>query len=444
MRRANARSIDSKGVTSADARARRGSPDTPWPGCHGSGGTYQEATIPLERQPRTQLDLTAGSGRLGDRAKLRRVHEAVGRAQVRVIEAVEELAAELKLHSFSNAKVADHCQVQRLSSRSIDRISAYIAKCKGGWSHEGGGVEPASCGLCAGTKLILAGGAGTNWVLTKHRSGIRRVAKNGDCKRKTGLHLIDRGNVPISRDGICDCGTPPARKVVDRAEREAVAHIAGRPLLRREVIIVLWDRRLKHWRAEVGRITQVFRPRVIRQYAEPFRIAAAHIDVARVIPALGSVLKEVDGAYRKSGADYRHVGRQHSIRHKADGFEWAAWTNRTWAGGRVVDQVSSLQMNAMGAQVSQLKGSALAKTLLHRCAPLFDVLRGGVRIQCSKADRGLPQHRFAEVETVGDDAGGRHKIVALLRLGKNVRHIVALVAPRVHVNWRVEDAECAM
>src|SRR5262245_25203942 len=105
-------------------------------------GPYREATDFLERQPRAQLDLPPRSGGLRDRAELRSVHKSIRCAQVRVVEAVEEFAAELEPHSFGNAKVANHREVKSLGSRPVDRVSTHIPKREGGRRHKRGGVEP--------------------------------------------------------------------------------------------------------------------------------------------------------------------------------------------------------------------------------------------------------------------------------------------------------------
>src|SRR5579884_4086624 len=57
-----------------------------------------------------------------------------------------------------------------------------------------------------------------------------------------------------------------------------------------------------------------------------------------------------------------------------------------------------------------------------------------------KCDRYFPQYRLRKIETLD----GRRKVVTLRRLRKNIRHIVALVAPGVHVHRRVEDAVCCV
>src|SRR5262249_52101742 len=59
-----------------------------------------------------------------------------------------------------------------------------------------------------------------------------------------------------------------------------------------------------------------------------------------------------------------------------------------------------------------------------------------MRIESREADRGSAERGRREIKTVK----GRDEIVALLRLWKNEWHIMALVAPSVHVHWRVENA----
>src|SRR5262249_26255176 len=79
-------------------------------------------TSRLERDPHTDLDLAARRRGLGDRPELRRVHEAAGRAQVRVIERVEEFGPELEFRLLGQAELAGQRQVERLHSGAVDRI----------------------------------------------------------------------------------------------------------------------------------------------------------------------------------------------------------------------------------------------------------------------------------------------------------------------------------
>ena len=54
------------------------------------------ANCESKRNPPAQLDLTPGVHGHGDGAELRRVHKPIGRAQVSVVEPVEEFSAELR------------------------------------------------------------------------------------------------------------------------------------------------------------------------------------------------------------------------------------------------------------------------------------------------------------------------------------------------------------
>ena len=60
----------------------------------------------LERKPRAQLYLASRSRSLCNRSKLGRIHEAVRRAQVRVVECIEELPAELDFGPLGDGEVA--------------------------------------------------------------------------------------------------------------------------------------------------------------------------------------------------------------------------------------------------------------------------------------------------------------------------------------------------
>src|SRR6266568_1612805 len=82
----------------------------------------------LERKSRTQLNLSARSRRLCDRSELRCIHKTIRSSQVRVVQSVEELAAELEHRSLGQVEVADQRQVERLQSRTIHRVPSHIAK----------------------------------------------------------------------------------------------------------------------------------------------------------------------------------------------------------------------------------------------------------------------------------------------------------------------------
>src|SRR5207253_5482592 len=82
-----------------------------------------------------------------------------------------------------------------------------------------------------------------------------------------------------------------------------------------------------------------------------------------------------------------------------------------------------------------------AQALLYGTAPLLDVLWRRVELESSKADCRRAQNRRREIEMTGHNAGCRSEVVALLRLWKDIRNIVTLITPRIHVDGCEENAE---
>ena len=125
--------------------------------------------------------------------------------------------------------------------------------------------------------------------------------------------------------------------------------------------------------------------------------------------------------------------------------EGTARPKRPGPGKRVVDEMSALEMESASAEVTDVERCVFAEALLHGCIPLLDVLRGRMRVEGGKADGGCGQragaeHWRAEVQSGGEQRSRRREVIGLLRLREYVRHIVALVAPRVLVNRR--DRRC--
>src|SRR5258708_23572 len=98
-------------------------------------------------------------------------------------------------------------------------------------------------------------------------------------------------------------------------------------------------------------------------------------------------------------------------------------------------------MNSVRSEIAEFQRSLGAKTLFYGTAPLLDVLWRRVELKSSKADCGRPQNRWREIEMTGNDAGGRSKVVTLLGLRKNIRNIMTLVTPRIHVHGCEENAK---
>src|SRR5450755_2779174 len=85
--------------------------------------------------------------------------------------------------------------------------------------------------------------------------------------------------MPVFADSTYQAGASPSRNIVDRTEGKSTPHIAGGPLLCRQIIIVLRNRRLEHRRAEIRCVAEIFRPRVIRQQGETARVTPPDVNV---------------------------------------------------------------------------------------------------------------------------------------------------------------------
>src|SRR6185503_9052066 len=95
----------------------------------------------------------------------------------------------------------------------------------------------------------------------------------------------------------------------------------------------------------------------------------------------------------------------------------------------------------MRAEIAELKRCLCTETLLNRSAPLLDILWRRIGLEGSEANRRRSQHSRTEVEVTRDDSRCGHEIIALLRFRKHERHVVTLVAPRVHINRCEKDSE---
>src|ERR1035437_6218520 len=103
---------------------------------------------------------------------------------------------------------------------------------------------------------------------------------------------------------------------------------------------------------------------------------------------------------------------------------------------RVIDEVGALQVESACAEVADFKRGLTAQLLLERGAPLLNVLRRRVQLQRGETHHRGAQYRRGKVQR--RDAGNIR--VALRGQRENIRHVVALVAPCIHVNRRIEDA----
>src|SRR5262245_59952390 len=88
-----------------------------------------------------ELD-SASIARAEDASELRCVRKAVGKIEIRVVENVEELGAELQSALFGEAKVLEEAEVEVHRSRTKQEATACVAERELRRDVEGGCVEP--------------------------------------------------------------------------------------------------------------------------------------------------------------------------------------------------------------------------------------------------------------------------------------------------------------
>src|SRR6266566_5943210 len=98
-------------------------------------------------------------------------------------------------------------------------------------------------------------------------------------------------------------------------------------------------------------------------------------------------------------------------------------------------------MYSVRSEITEFQCCLGPQTLLYRTAPLLNVLWWRVDFEGGKTDCGLAQDRRCEIEMTGNDAGCRSEVIALLCLRKDVRNIMTLVTPRIHIYGCKENAK---
>src|SRR5437868_13218221 len=227
-----------------------------------------------------------------------------------------------------------------------------------------------------------------------------------------------------------------------------MADIATRSFFCCEVAVVLRDRGLVHGRTKIGRVGEVLGKCVIDQEAQAARIPPAHVYIACVIPTLCCVLQQINGAYGERLAlhdDIRTARCQNGTGDEGQCLERTPWSKRTWTRSRIVDQVRPLQMKTSRAQIPDFDGCICSEAFLYRTVPLLNVLCRRVRIEGGEAyggsrQRAGAQHRSTKIQSREEECSRRREVVGLLGFGKDVWHVVTLVAPGVQIDRRIEDA----
>src|SRR5258705_1588094 len=95
-----------------------------------------------------------------------------------MVECIKGLDANLKSNLLGHRKLALQGQVERLSPRTVKRISSHISKSEGGWCGKRRRIKPTGGRMRAGTKDRMVGGIGADWILAQHRAGLGRITKD--------------------------------------------------------------------------------------------------------------------------------------------------------------------------------------------------------------------------------------------------------------------------
>src|SRR6185503_3105706 len=128
-----------------------------------------------------------------------------------MIESVKGLGPYLKLDLFGDGKFALQGEIESLPSWAINCISSYVTESESSRCGKRSRVEPLICRSSAWSKDRLARIVRANRVFTKQCPCICGVAEDGDGKREAALRLVDRRELPVSRERICNARLPQRR-----------------------------------------------------------------------------------------------------------------------------------------------------------------------------------------------------------------------------------------
>ena len=163
-----------------------------------------------------------------------------------MVQRVEELPARLQPHPLGHGKGPHDGRIEGLHPRTIDGIASHVSEGIRRRGREGARIEPLLGIVCAVGEDLLAGKVGANRVLAQCRACVGSIAKDRDGHGIAALYLEDGGEAPVLRQRSAEARAVPRRRVIDAAERKAMAYVAGRAELGLEIIIVLRNGRFIH------------------------------------------------------------------------------------------------------------------------------------------------------------------------------------------------------
>src|SRR4051812_26127685 len=154
-----------------------------------SGAAPEQVCLRLEAEASAELDFAARRGYFRDAAEARGVYEAVGCAEIGVVESVEEFGACFKARLLCNTKLADDARVERLQAGAVHHVPAGIAVGVGRGSYERLGVDPSGGIARAGSEDLLPSEVGANRIFSHDGARVCGISENRDGEGEAGLSL---------------------------------------------------------------------------------------------------------------------------------------------------------------------------------------------------------------------------------------------------------------
>src|SRR5260370_31831801 len=118
-----------------------------------------------ERNPPAELNLPAGVHGHCDGSELWRIHKAIRRAEISVIQSIEALGAYLQPQRLGQVKLARHGQIEQLHAGSFHRVAACVSKRVGSRSSKRRRIEPLLRRVRSDREQRFAGKVGAYGIL---------------------------------------------------------------------------------------------------------------------------------------------------------------------------------------------------------------------------------------------------------------------------------------
>src|SRR5262249_52336700 len=245
-----------------------------------------------EHQLQSKLDLprragfTSWEARGGDPAECRRADDVARLPEVRMVEKVEELGAELRARGLADLRILDDRKINVVEARPDDHVASQTAEARD--SHKDGGIEPT---------VYVADDVNRTRNIGPERAGhtVDHAVGGNDVDRVAALRLDYRSELPA-----LDVPVAFDRQFINRAQDETVARVEVRQsAVTTQVVAVLHDHSLRAERIVVERL----RERIGCVELQASRKALIRCQPHRVVTRGARALDLCDGAELRARQD---------------------------------------------------------------------------------------------------------------------------------------------